>query len=280
MGSHKLKAVKYGGWVSLGVGLLLLSLGCCGIGPEREIVVGVALIVISVLWLLRAAPVLRRQLRYEEAVTQRLATLAGKSHAAGDKEKILRTASLRLESKPGGLVWLSPADKVIGGVIGVYEMGRLWVTVIGSDERALLELRCANPGAWYQYGYKRKVRWSVVDSTNETTVGEIELRPTFLGRFKWPIRAGKEPEFGEVKAGVEWSRLAIAPAGAMGAAIAPNLEHHATVCLQSCPVCAISWSGHSAALTFVDREWNLRERQLALAVAVLLACCPNYYRNA
>jgi hypothetical protein len=279
MASRKLTAVKYTGWVLLGLGLLLLLLGCCGIGPEWEILIGVALLVISVLWWLKAAPALCRQFRSEEAALERVAALAGDYHATGDEE-ILRAPSLRLEPKSDRSLWLSPGNKMIGGVVGTYEMGRIWVTVIGSDERVLLQLQCANPGAWYRYGYKRKVRWLVANSSDEQTIGTIELRPTFLGRFKWPIRTATDSAFGEVTAGVEWSRLMVAPAGALGAAVIPNLEHHATVFIRSCPVCAVSWSGRSAVLTFVAKEWNLGERQLALGAAVLLTCCPNYYRHA
>ena len=238
MASRKLTAVKYGGWVLFGVGLLVLLLGCCGIGPEWEILIGVALLVISSLWWVKVAPALSRQFRSEEAATQRAAALAGSYHPKGDEE-ILRASSLRLEPESDRSVWLSRGNKVIGGVIGTHEMGRIWVTVIGSDERVLLQLRCANPGAWYRYGYKRKVRWLVADSSDERTIGVIELRPTFLGRFKWPIRTETDPAFGQVKAGVEWSRMMVGPTGALVAAVMPNLEHHATVFMRSRPVCAV-----------------------------------------
>ena len=56
-----------------------------------------------------------------------------------------------------------------------------------SDERLLVKLRCADPAAWYRYGYKRRLRWFVTELDAERTVGIIELRPTFLGRFRWPI---------------------------------------------------------------------------------------------
>ncbi|MEN6452463.1 MAG: hypothetical protein ABFC96_18395, partial [Thermoguttaceae bacterium] len=234
---------------------------------------------VSFLWWLKAAPALIAKFRLEEAVRQRMAVLTSNCHPTGNEE-MLRAPSLRLKPDSDRLVWLSENDRVVGSVIGTHEMGQIWVTAIDPDDRALLQLRCANPGAWYHYGYKRRVRWAVAESNGERTIGVIELRPTFLGRFKWLIRTEKDPEYGQVKAGVEWWRMMIAPLGALAVAVIPNMEHHATVDIQSRRVCAVSWAGRTAALTFSDGNWNLDERQLALGVAVLLACCPNYYRHA
>jgi hypothetical protein len=279
MASRKLTAINCSGWVLLGSSLLAFALSYYRVGPDWMPLIAVTLLVIGIIWWLKAVPAFRRQFRLDEAARQHEATFTGDYHATGD-EGILRATSLRLEPQSNRSVWLSDDNKVVGSVVGTHEMGRIWVTAIDSDERVLLQLRCANPGAWYHYGYKRKVRWLVAESNYERTVGVIELRPTFLGRFKWPITTEMDPKFGQVKAGVEWSRMMVGPAGALVAAVIPNLEHHATVFMRSRPVCAISWSGRSAVLTFVHGEWEISERQLAIGAAVLVACCPNYYRHA
>jgi hypothetical protein len=258
-------------------------------------------LVIGILWWLKAVPSFSRQFGREETARQYETVIRKKSRATGN-ERILRAEYLRLEPKSNRSntlllplkgedsqqfepklncsVFLSKDNETIGSVVGTYEMGRIWVTATDSDERVLFQLQCANPGAWYRYGYKRKVRWLVAESDGGQAIGVIELRPTFLGRFKWRIGKGTESKFGQVKAGVEWSRIMVAPAGALAAAIIPNLEHHATVSMRSNPMCAASWSGQSAVLTFVHGEWDIAERKLAMGVAVLLACCPNYYRHA
>jgi hypothetical protein len=228
---------------------------------------------------LKVVPVFSKQCACEEAAKRFIATFKGYGPAT-DEERILHTESLRLKPESNRSVWLSKENSSIGSVVGTHEMGRIWVTANDSGERLLFQLRCANPGAWYRYGYKRKVSWLVSESDDGGSLGVIELRPTFLGRFRWPIKTETEPEFGQVKAGVEWSRIMVGPAGALAAAVAPHLEHHATLSVRSIPLCAISWSGRSAALTFANGEWDLTQRKLAIAAAVLLACCPNYYRHA
>ena len=279
MASRKLIVVKHSGWVMIASSLLLFAMGLYGILPDPALFIAVLLFVVGILWRLKAVPRLCRQFESEDAARQRQATLSKCPRATGD-ERILRAASLRLEPESNRLVWLSEDSQVIGSVVGTHEMGRIWATAIDSDERVLLKLRCANPGAWYRYGYKRKVKWSVDESDDGRTIGVIELRPTFLGRFKWAIRTEEDPAFGQVEAGVDWSRLMVAPGGAVVAAIVPNLEHHATVLMQSRPVCAISWAGRSAAINFAPGELEPAERKLAIGAAVLLACCPNYYRHA
>jgi hypothetical protein len=263
----------------LGSSLLLFVLSGYGIGPDSTPLFAVLLLVVGTLWWLKAVPAFRRQFELEEAARQHEAAFKG-NHLTTGEERLLRTASLRLDPELDRLVWLSEDNQAIGSVVGTHEMGRLWVTAIDSDERVLLQLRCANPGAWYHYGYKRKVRWSLAESDEQRTIGVIELRPTFLGRFKWPIMTETDPEFGQVKAGVEWARIMVAPAGSVGAAVLPNLKHHATVFMRSRPVCAVSWSRRSVALTFAHGDWEPVERKLAIGAAVLLACCPSYYRNA
>jgi hypothetical protein len=279
MASRKLTAVKCCGWVMIGTSVLLFALSYRGIGPDSAPLIAVLLLVVGILWWLKAVPAFRRQFGLEEAAMQHEAAFRGNHRATGD-ERILRAASLRLEPELNRSVWLSEDNEVVGTAVGTHEMGRIWVTAIDSDEHVLLQLRCASPGAWYHYGYKRRVRWSVAESDNERTIGVIELRPTFLGRFKWPIATETNPEFGQVKAGVEWSRIMVGSAGAVAAAVTPNLEHHATVFMRSRAACAISWSNRSAALTFVHGECEPAERKLAIGAAVLLACCPNYYRHA
>jgi len=279
MASRKLTAIKCCGWVMLGSSLLVFALSYYGIGPDFAPLIAVFLLVVGILWWLKVVPKFRRQFGLEDAARQHEAAFRQIYHATGD-ERILRTDSLRLEPESNRSVWLSEDNEAIGSVVGTHEMGRIWITSTDSGERVLLRLRCANPGAWYHYGYKRKVRWLVAESDDERAIGVVELRPTFLGRFKWPIVTETDPEFGQVKAGVEWSRIMVGPAGAVVAAVMPNMEHHATVFIRSRPVCAISWSGRSAALTFVHGEWELAEKELAIGAAVLLACCPNYYRYA
>lgn len=279
MASRKLTVIKCIGWVLLGSSLLAFALSYHGIGSDWMPLIAVSLVVIDILWWLKAVPAFSRQFRLEEATRQYEIAFRGNLNATDDEE-ILRATSLRLEPESDRSVWLSEDNVVIGSVVGTHEMGRIWVTAIDSDERVLLQLRCANPGAWYHYGYKRKVRWSVAELNDERTIGVIELHPAFLGRFKWPITTETNSTFGQVKAGVEWSRMMVAPAGALAAAVIPNLKHHATVFMRSRPVCAISWSSQSAVLTFVHGELELDERQLAIGAAVLLACCPKYYRHA
>jgi hypothetical protein len=235
MMSRKLLVVKCFGWAMFGVSLLLFTLGYHSVGPDWLPLIAVFLLVVGVLWWLKAVPAFRRQSSLEEAARQHEAAFRGNQPATGE-ERILRAGSL--------------------------------------------QLRCADPGAWYHYGYKRSVRWSVAESEEGEILGAIELRPTFLGRFTWPIKTEASRDFGHVKAGVEWSRLLAAPAGAVAAAAIPNFDHHATVSVQSRPVCAISWSGRSVALTFASGEWTPADRKLAIGAAVLLGCCPNYYRHA
>jgi hypothetical protein len=279
MASHKLRRIKCIGSVLLGLSLLVFVLSYYGVGPDWSPLIAVSLLVIGALWWLKVVPAFSRQFSLEEAVQQYESAIQGKHHVTGD-ERILRATSLRLEPESDRSVWLSEGNEAIGSVVGTYEMGRLWVTAIDSEESVWLQMRCTNPGAWYRYGYKRKVKWSVAQPHTERLVGIIELRPTFLGRFRWSIATETDPAFGSVKAGAEWSRMVVAPGGALAAALIPNLDHHATVFIQSRPVCAISWSRQSAALTFVYDEWELGVRQLAIGAAILLACCPKYYRNA
>jgi hypothetical protein len=271
-------AALYCGWVLLGCSVPIFVLAYYDIGPGWLPLSAVALLVVGILWQVKASPAFRTQFRLEEAAKNYEAVLREKGRASGD-ERILQANALRLEPESDRSVWLSQDDETIGSVVGTYAMGRIWITALDSDETTMLQLRCANPGAWYHYGYKRKVRWSVADSDGEKQIGVIELRPTFLGRFRWRIRTETDAEFGQVKAGVEWSRMVVGLGGAVTAAIIPNLAHHATVFMQSQPVCAVSWSGCSAALTFGPEKWQPAERKLAIATAVLLACCPDYYRH-
>lgn len=279
MAQGKLTAIKCCGWAMLGSSLLLFVLSYYSIGPDWTPLIAVLFFVIGILWWMKAVPAFRRQFELEEAARLHEAALREKHRATGD-ERILQAASLRLEPEVDRSVWLCKDDRIVGSVVGTHEMGRIWVTAVDSDERVLLLLQCASPVAWYHYGYKRKVRWSLAESDGTPAIGVIELRPTFLGRFKWPIVTEADPGFGQVRAGVEWSRMMVAPAGAVAATIIPNLEHHATVTMRSRSVCAISRSSRSVALTFVPGEWEPVERKLAIGAAALLARCPNYYRHA
>ena len=277
--SRKLTAVNLSGLLLFGSSLLVFALSYYGIGPDWSPLIAVSLFVLGIFWQWRAVPVLRRQFILEEAAKHYESAFQASNHVTGG-EKILRGTLLRLEPESTRSVWLSEDNEVIGSVVGTYETGQIWVAAIDSDERVLLHLRCVNPGAWYRYGYKRKVRWSIAESNSGGVLGTIELHTTFLGRFTWPIATETDPKFGQVKAGVEWSRIMAAPAGALATAVIPKLEHHATVSMRSRPLCAVSWSGHSTAVTFAAGESGLVERQFAIAAAVLLSCCPNYYRHA
>jgi hypothetical protein len=279
MVSRRLIVIKSCGWAAIGCSLLLFVLVFKGIGPDLTPFIAVCLLVSSILWWLKVVPAFCRRTRLEEGVRQYETAFKGGDQATGN-EGILHVASLRLQPEPNRSVWLSEDDQTVGAVVGAYEMGRIWVTAIDSEERLVFQLRCANPGAWWHYGYKRKIRWVVAESDDERVVGVIELRPTFLGRFKWPISTDGDPKFGQVKAGVEWSRLMSVPAGAVGAFIIPNLKHHATVFMRNRPVCAVSWSGRETAVNFVPEECESAERKLAIGAAVLLANCPKYYRHA
>jgi hypothetical protein len=279
MGISRLTAVKLCGCLILAASFLFFMRCFFLRGSDISPLLAVALLVIGVFWWLKAVPRFSRQFAREDAAKRFVAKFKGYGRATGE-EKILHTDSLRLRPEPNRFVWLTDDDRILGSVVGTHEMGRIWVTANDSGEHLLFQLSCKNPGAWYHYGYRRKVRWFVSEWEDGEIAGEIELRPTFLGRFKWPIRTKTEPEFGQVKAGVEWRRILVGPAGALAAAVAPNLEHHGTVFICSAPLCAISWSGRSAALTFANGEWDLTQRKLAIAAAVLLAFCPNYYRHA
>jgi hypothetical protein len=279
MGSRKLAATYIFGWSMLGASALSFAFLYYGIGPDWTPLVAVFLLVAGILWWLKAVPTSRIKFAIEDAAKENEAAYRRSLVVTGD-ESILRAAVLRLNWEWDRWAWLSEDHRMIGSVVGTHASGRIWVTAIDSDERVLLQLRCARPGAWYHYGYKRKLKWSVCDPDGDQTIGVIELRPTFLGRFKWPIRTEAAPDFGQVKAGVEWSRFMVVPAGALVAAVIPNLKHHATVSMRSRTVCAISWSARSAALTFAPGEWEPDQRKLAIGAASLLACCPKYYRHA
>jgi hypothetical protein len=279
MASGKLTAAKYCGWVLLGSSMLFFVLSYYGMGPDCAPLLVIPFLIVGILWWWKVVPAFRRQCILEQAAMRYEATLRTDHVATGD-ERILRAASLRLVPGVNRWDWLTDDGVAVGSVVGTHEMGRLCVAAVNSDEFVLLRLRCARPGAWYHYGYKRRVRWTVVEPHDERTIGSIVLRPTFLGRFKWPIVTESDPKFGEVKAGVEWSRIPMGLGGAITAAIIPNMKHHATVFMRSRPVCVVSWLGESAAVTFAQGEFELTERKLAIAVAVLLACCPDYYRHA
>jgi hypothetical protein len=275
----KSTAILYLGWILLGCSVPLFALSYYGIGPDKLPLLAIAFLVVGILWQLKAAPAFSRQMQCEETAKNYEAAFREQLRPVGD-ERLLRMKSLRLEPEADRLVWHSTKDEVIGSVVGAYEMGQFWIVSIDSREAALLQLRCGSPGAWYRYGYKRRVRWCVAEADGKRQIGVVELRPTFLGRFRWRVLTEADTDFGQVKAGVEWSRMVVGLGGAATAAIIPNLKHHATLSLNSRPVCAISWAGHTAALTFGPGKWEPNERKLAIAVAVLLACCPNYYRHA
>ncbi|MFZ1932380.1 MAG: hypothetical protein WBL72_02605 [Thermoguttaceae bacterium] len=249
-----------------------------GAVSDKAPIIAVFLLVIGILWWLKVVPAIREKVQPEESAKRYEADSHHGTAPKGD-ERLLHARSFRLEPGTERSELLSENGEVIGTMIGTHETGRIWIIAVDSCEAPVLHLRCKNPGAWWHYGYKRRVRWLVTEATGERQIGIVELRPTFLGRFRWRIETETDPEFGQVKAGVEWSRLAVGLGGATTAML-PSLGHHATVFMRSRPVCALSWSGRSAALTFGPEKWEPVERKLALATVALVALCPNYYKHA
>ncbi len=178
MTSGKFTAIKCCGWMMPVSSIMLFTLSYYGVGPDWLLLIAVLLLVVGVLWWLQVVPAFHRQFKLEETARQYEVSFNEDYRVTGD-ERLLRTTSLRLKPESNRSVWLTEDNEAIGSVVGTHEMGRIWVTTIDSNERLLLRLQCANPGAWYRYGYKRKVRWLVKESDSEQAIGLIELRPTF-----------------------------------------------------------------------------------------------------
>ena len=58
-----LLTAKWCGWVLLGSSILLFVLSWYGIGPNSAPLISVFLLVVGILWLVKAVPTFRRQIR-------------------------------------------------------------------------------------------------------------------------------------------------------------------------------------------------------------------------